>query len=169
MYVWMWCKISKNDIVCTIRNNLCTLLRNSRREKTLGEMWAAVIKTMDNLLWMAWLQTRAPQMGTEPGPVDAQKGTMKDIFARCLKKNIAQVCTLLRSCAYCKEEFQLTINLTSIIAEKKLTSWKSQWLHYWHMRKLLVTANILFDLFHVQICRVICRMITDVYFSVGYK
>jgi hypothetical protein len=33
-------------------------------------------------------------MGTEPESVDAQKGTMKDIFARCLKKNIAQVCTL---------------------------------------------------------------------------
>jgi hypothetical protein len=33
-------------------------------------------------------------METEPEPVDAQKGTMKDIFARCPKKNIAQVCTL---------------------------------------------------------------------------
>jgi hypothetical protein len=70
---------------------------------------------------MAWLQTRAPQMGTEPEPVDAQKGTMKDIFVRCLKKNIAQVCTLLKLCAKCKEEFQLTTNLTSNIAGK-LTS-----------------------------------------------
>jgi hypothetical protein len=34
-------------------------------------------------------------MGTEPESVDAQKGTMQDIFARCLKKNIAQVRTLL--------------------------------------------------------------------------
>jgi hypothetical protein len=34
-------------------------------------------------------------MGTKPEPVDAQKGTMQEIFARCLKKNIAQVCTLL--------------------------------------------------------------------------
>ncbi len=33
-------------------------------------------------------------MGTEPESVDAQKGTMKDISARCLKKNEAQVCTL---------------------------------------------------------------------------
>jgi hypothetical protein len=55
---------------------------------------------------MVWLRTRAPQMGTEPESVDAQKGTMKDIFARYLKKNEAQVCTLLKSCAYCKEEFQ---------------------------------------------------------------
>jgi hypothetical protein len=55
---------------------------------------------------MAWLWTRAPQMGTELESVDAQKGTMKDIFARCLKKNEAQVCVYiaqLKSCAYCKE------------------------------------------------------------------
>jgi hypothetical protein len=57
-----------------------------------------------------------PQMGTEPEPVDAQKGTMKDIFARCLKKNIAQVCTLLKLCAHCKEELQLTANLTAGVA-----------------------------------------------------
>jgi hypothetical protein len=45
-------------------------------------------------------------MGTEPESVDAQKGTMKDIFAGCLKKKEAQVCTLLKSCAFRKEEFQ---------------------------------------------------------------
>jgi hypothetical protein len=39
-------------------------------------------------------------MGTEPESVDAQKGTMKDILARCFKKNEAQVClTLLNMCA----------------------------------------------------------------------
>jgi hypothetical protein len=52
---------------------------------------------------MAWLQTQTPQIGTEPEPVDAQNRIMKDVFARCLKKNIAQkksmytaqiVCTL---------------------------------------------------------------------------
>jgi hypothetical protein len=59
------------------------------------------------LLRTAWLRTRAPQMGTEPESVDAQKGTMKDIFARCLKKNEAQVCTLLKLCVYRKKEFQL--------------------------------------------------------------
>jgi hypothetical protein len=32
-----------------------------------------------------------PKLGTKPEPVDAQKGTMLDIFARCLKKKIAQV------------------------------------------------------------------------------
>jgi hypothetical protein len=29
-------------------------------------------------------------LGTKPDPVDAQEGTMLDIFARCLKKKIAQ-------------------------------------------------------------------------------
>jgi hypothetical protein len=33
------------------------------------------------------------RLGTKPQSVDAQKGTMLDIFVRCLKKNIAQVCT----------------------------------------------------------------------------
>jgi hypothetical protein len=60
-------------------------------------------------------------MGTKPESVGAQKGTMKDIFARCLKKNIAQVCTLLKPCAHCKEEFQLIANLIASIAGK-LTS-----------------------------------------------
>jgi hypothetical protein len=35
-------------------------------------------------------------MGTKPEPDDAQTGTMLDIFVRCLKKKIAQVCTLLK-------------------------------------------------------------------------
>jgi hypothetical protein len=28
--------------------------------KTLGEMWAAVIRNINNLLWTGWLRTRAP-------------------------------------------------------------------------------------------------------------
>ncbi len=47
-------------MLCTVRNNPCMFLRNFRREKTLGDIWAAVIKTINNLLWMAWLRTRAP-------------------------------------------------------------------------------------------------------------
>jgi hypothetical protein len=35
------------------------------------------------------------RMGTESGSVYGQKGTMKDVFARCLKKIDFQVCTLL--------------------------------------------------------------------------
>jgi hypothetical protein len=44
-----------NMDVCRCRvlywNVHCTLVRNIRREKTLGEIWAAVIKTINNLLW----------------------------------------------------------------------------------------------------------------------
>jgi hypothetical protein len=64
-------------------------------------------------------------MGTEPESVDAQKGTIKDVFARYLKKNIAQVCTLAKLCAYRKEEFQFIANLIASIAGK-LTSKQSQ-------------------------------------------
>ncbi len=49
-----------NDVACTVRNNLCMLLTKFQREKTLGEMSAAVIKTIYNLLQTAWLRTRAP-------------------------------------------------------------------------------------------------------------
>jgi hypothetical protein len=45
-------------------------------------------------------------METEPESVDAQKGTMKDVLPRCLKKNEAQVCTLPKRVHYRKEEFQ---------------------------------------------------------------
>jgi hypothetical protein len=48
---------------CIVRNNYCTLPRNIRREKTLGEMWAAVIRTINNLLRTAWLWTQAPPNG----------------------------------------------------------------------------------------------------------
>ncbi len=151
-------------LLCTVRNNRCMLLRNFGREKTLCEMWAAVIKTINNLLRIAGLRTRAPQMGTELESVDAQKWTMKDIFARCLKKNIAQLCTLLKLCAHCKEEFQLTANLTASIAGKLRPEKKSQWLRCWRMRKLTRNRkhpHLSFS--HVQICHVM----TGVYFSVG--
>jgi hypothetical protein len=39
------------------------LPRNIWREKMLGEMWAAVIRTINNLLRTAWLRTRAPRNG----------------------------------------------------------------------------------------------------------
>jgi hypothetical protein len=65
---------------------------------------------------MVWLRTRAPQIGTKLEPVDAKKGTMPDTFARCLKKKIAQVYTLLKLFAGCKEKLQLTANLTASIA-----------------------------------------------------
>ncbi len=50
------------------------LLRKYRREKTLGEMWAAVIKTINNLLWMAWLRTGTPQNGDRAGASRCSEG-----------------------------------------------------------------------------------------------
>jgi hypothetical protein len=38
------------------------------------------------------------RMGAEPGSVYGQKGTMKDVLARCLKKADVQVCTLTSVC-----------------------------------------------------------------------
>jgi hypothetical protein len=60
-------------------------------------------------------------MGTKPESVDAQKGTMLDIFGRCLKKKIAQVCTLLKKCMSIKEEFTAKYHPCCNII-KKLTS-----------------------------------------------
>jgi hypothetical protein len=145
-------------LLCIVRNNPFMLLRNFRRKKTLGEMWAAVIRTINNLLQTAWLRTRAPQMGTEPEPVDAQKGTMQDIFVRCLKKNIAQVCTLLIHVLVIKRNF----NLLPILCKY---CWKNQ-----HPRnhsgyvidvyKLSCNSKHPLCPSHVQICHVI----TGVYF-----
>jgi hypothetical protein len=56
-------------------------------------------------------------MGTEPESVDVQKGTMKDIFARCRKKNIAQVFALLKLCLRCEEEFNLLSTLLRVLLE----------------------------------------------------
>jgi hypothetical protein len=60
-------------------------------------------------------------MGTKPESVDAQKGTMLDIFARCLKKKIAQVCTLHKYCMNVKEDSQPSIILAATLP-KELTS-----------------------------------------------
>ncbi len=47
----MWCIICMCAFVVYYNDPVhCTLVRNIWREKTLGEMWAAVIKTINNLL-----------------------------------------------------------------------------------------------------------------------
>ncbi len=82
-------------------------------------------------------------MGTEPEPVNAQKGSMQDIFARCLKKNIAQVCTLLihvlgikRNSTYCQSY--------ASIAEKNQHPRNYGGYVIDVCVNLLVTANVLF-------------------------
>jgi hypothetical protein len=43
----------------------------------------------------------ACQMGPEPGSIYTQKGAMKDVLARCLKKTDVQVCTLTSVYIFC--------------------------------------------------------------------
>jgi hypothetical protein len=76
----------------------CTLWEASQ-QKMLGETWANVIKAINSILWTS-MASRCSHTGmvAEPGSVCGQKGTMKDIFARCLKRADVQVCTL--SCVY---------------------------------------------------------------------
>ncbi len=77
----------------------------TRREKTLGEIWAAVIKTINSILQTSVASNCAlPGMGTEPESEYSQKGTMKDVLAICLKKTEAQVCTFsIHACYLCNE------------------------------------------------------------------
>jgi hypothetical protein len=56
-------------------------------------------------------------MGTEPEFVDAQKEAMKGVFARCLKNNIAQVCTLLKLFTHYEEEFNYCQLLLQLLLE----------------------------------------------------
>ncbi len=71
----------------------------------------------------------SPQMGTEPESVDAQKGTMKDVFVRCLKKNLAQVCMLLKTRAYHKEKFFSTYYQPLLQVSLENHYLGSPWLH----------------------------------------
>jgi hypothetical protein len=57
-------------------------------------------------------------MGTEPESVYAQKGTMKDVLARCLKKTEAQVCTLFFTCALFQRD---VLNPDTSVLAGKLT------------------------------------------------
>ncbi len=89
--------------------------------KTLGEMWVAVIRNINNLL-----RTRGFGRGPIGESVDAQKGTMLDIFERCLKKEITKYvhCQVVSSM---REE--LLTNITFTIAYQWVTSQETQRLH----------------------------------------
>jgi hypothetical protein len=68
------CDVDMNDLECIVRNSPCMLLRKFQREKTLGEMWAAVIRTVNNLLRMAWLRTQAPNWGQSRSQLMLRRG-----------------------------------------------------------------------------------------------
>jgi hypothetical protein len=120
----MWCRenvccvssIIKWIYACIIHYNVmftCTLLRSHpESKKTLGETWATVIKAINSILWTSvtsrCLLTR---MGAGPCSVCGQKGTMKDVFARCLKRVNVQVCTLTSVYSI---YFSVTVNIHAL-------------------------------------------------------
>jgi hypothetical protein len=70
-----------------------------REQKTLGESRAAIIKShKQHPLDKRGNKTHARQNGgraeLQASSVYTQKGTMKDVLARCFKKTDVQVCTL---------------------------------------------------------------------------
>jgi hypothetical protein len=88
MKMWMYVWVFYNEIF------IVHWWEATRREKTLGETWAAVIKTINSILRTSVASNCAlPGMGTEPESVYGQKRTMKDVLARCLKKTEDHVCT----------------------------------------------------------------------------
>jgi hypothetical protein len=103
----MWCRdneccvscIIKWMCACIVHYNVmftCTLLRSYPESiKMLGETWATAIKAINSILWTS-VASRCSLtiLGAGPGSVCGQKGTMKDVFARCLKRADVQVCTL---------------------------------------------------------------------------
>jgi hypothetical protein len=84
-------------------------------------------------------------MGTEPESLDAQKGTIKDIFARCLKKNEAQVqyVDCLNHVRIVKRDFNLILS----IAGKPTSKITVVTLLINIYVNLLIPASILFYLF----------------------
>ncbi len=83
-------------LLCTIRHNPRVLLRNVRREKTLGEMWAAVIKNINNLLRTAWLRTWAPN-GDKAGVSRCSEGDHAG-HIRSHNGYVASLCVNLHTC-----------------------------------------------------------------------
>ncbi len=117
--VWMLCMnvIYKKCVLCTVYYNVmftCTLVRSHPEgKKTLGETWAAAIKAINSILWTS-VATRymLARMGAELNSVYAQKGTMKDVFTRCLKKTNVQVCTLFSVYVlFCTATFTLLLHM----------------------------------------------------------
>jgi hypothetical protein len=61
----------------------------------LGETWTVVINSFKQHHRVGHgNKMHARQKEPEPGSVYTQKGAMKDVLARCLKKTYVQVCTL---------------------------------------------------------------------------
>ncbi len=134
----MWCIKDMNDGACSVGNNLCMLLKKFQRDKTLGEMWAAVIKTINNLLRMAWLRTRIPN-GTKAGVSWFSEGEHAGHILEVPQEEhspsiyMLELCTNVRRSStgyqpYCRHYQRINIL-------------KAQWTNCWCTSKLTVTTS----------------------------
>ena len=150
-----------NDVECTVRNNPCMLLRKFRREKTLGEIGAAVIKTINNLLRTAWLQTRAPN-GDRAGASRCSEEDHAGHICEVPHEEHSPSMYIVQSSVDRKEESQLIDHILQVLL-RKLTSEKPQWLYCQCMHELSCNSKVSSCPFPC----IMCHVITGVYFSAG--
>jgi hypothetical protein len=89
-------------------------------------------------------------MGTEPESVYAQKGTIKDVLARYLKKTEAQVCTLFDICALLQRD--VLDPDTSVLARKLTFKMYAVHCTYMYTPPPITVNYCLF--FHIQVLSV---------------
>jgi hypothetical protein len=68
-------------------------------------------------------------MGTEPESVYAQKGTMQDVLARCLKKTEAQVCTKINIFVCLQKDIQPSFSQNMLIGKLTFKIYIAQYVH----------------------------------------
>jgi hypothetical protein len=106
----MWCIICVRAII-VYYNEIVTvrLPRNTWREKTLGEMWAAVIRTINNLLLTAWLWTRAPRNGDRAGVSRCSEGDHEGCIREVPQEERSPCIYIAQNvCIIVKRNFNLT-------------------------------------------------------------
>ncbi len=90
----------KKCVLCTVYYIVmftCTLARSHPESKG---RWVKLeplsLTAINSILWTSVATRCVPaRMGAGPSSVYIQKGTMKDVLARCLKKTDVQECTLI--------------------------------------------------------------------------
>jgi hypothetical protein len=91
--------------------------RNLWREKTLGEMWAAVIKDINNLLRTAWLRTRVPN-GDRAGVSRCSEGNHAGHIREVPQEEYSPSMYIVRSRANRKEESQFPDHILQALLRK---------------------------------------------------
>ncbi len=164
MYVWMWCIISVNDIlciVCAVRNSLVCAEELSER-KDIG--W--------NMTSCHWGYKQPPPDGvaSDTGPNGDRAGVSRcseGDHAGCIREvpqeEYSPSTYIACSRANCKNESQLIDHILQVLL-RKLTSKKSLQPHYRCMHEF--TCNSKYPLVCPFPC-IMCHVITGVYFSVG--